>query len=61
VRPWPPRQFLLPVCDAGIEPPRPAKITQPVYPKKPFSDRVQGTVLIEFVVDGTFRITEREH
>ena len=35
------------------EPPKIVRQTKPVYPKKPFWDGVQGTVLIEFVVDET--------
>src|SRR5687767_512729 len=34
-------------------PPKIVKLTKPVYPKEPFRAGVQGTVLIEFVVDET--------
>jgi TonB family protein len=43
---------LAPVTDYD-EPPKIVKQTKPLYPKKPFWDGVQGTVLIEFVVDET--------
>lgn len=35
------------------EPPKVVKLTRPVYPKGPFREGVQGTVLIEFLVDET--------
>jgi len=40
------------------EPPRIVKQTKPVYPKKPFWAGVQGTVLIEFVVDAMGRVKD---
>ena len=40
------------------EPPRLMKQTRPKYPAEPFSNRVEGTVEIQFVIDETGRVTE---
>lgn len=39
------------------EPPKPLKLKKPVYPKEPFYAGVEGTVLVEFVVDETGHVT----
>ena len=39
------------------EPPRPIKITRPMYPDGAFNQKIQGTVLVEFTIDTQGRVT----
>jgi TonB family protein len=40
------------------EPPRPIKITQPQYPQEAFVKKIEGTVVVEIVVDARGRVVK---
>jgi TonB family protein len=46
-----------PKKDEYDEPPRPIKITRPIYPQAAFIQKLQGTVLVELTIDTQGRVT----
>ena len=52
------RAATLGVALAFDQPPKPIKLQRPKYPKNAFAKGIEGTVLVEFVVDNRGRVSQ---